>query len=77
MNADATSEHIPAAELLEYFERRLPEKKQKEIEEHLADCTDCAALARKTRDFVEVWHGWTARSHAAAKQKRPSRPRRH
>ena len=66
MNVETVPEHPPAAVLLEYFEHRLPEEKEKEVEEHLAECDQCTARARKTRGFVSIWHNWTARSHAEA-----------
>ena len=66
MDSDARPQHIPAAELLEYFEHRLPEERQTEIEEHLADCDACTALARRTCRFAHIWHRWTARAHLEA-----------
>jgi hypothetical protein len=66
MSSAKTPEHYPAAVLLEYFEHRLPEAKEKKIEEHLGVCQQCAAEARKVRRFVHLWRNWTARSHAKA-----------
>ncbi|HEV7405525.1 MAG TPA: hypothetical protein VGO11_21450 [Chthoniobacteraceae bacterium] len=68
-NAENTP-HLQAEELAEYFEDRLPEERQGEIQEHLADCAACLALGRQARVFTEAWSEWTAAAHGRASRAR-------
>jgi hypothetical protein len=60
--------HITPVELLEYFESKLSEERQKTIEEHFAECDSCTHAARQTRVFEELWP-WTAQEHGELYQR--------
>lgn len=60
--------HLQAEQLLEYFEEKLSDERQRQIEEHLALCDSCAVLARGVRLFDEAWT-WTAEQHGALQQR--------
>jgi len=64
MSAQETVEHIKAETLVDYFGQRLSDREEAEIEEHVADCEACMALARKVRRLAHAFDRWTARSHA-------------
>ena len=44
--------HVSRRLLANYFEHKLPEVQEMEIEEHLADCEECVKLARVVRQFT-------------------------
>jgi hypothetical protein len=52
--------------LIDYAEGTLPEDEGAGIELHLAECNDCAGLARSTREVCEAMRLWTAETHALA-----------
>ena len=68
MSDDSRAAHLLADELLDYFEEKLPDKRQCEVEEHLANCDPCTAMARNVRAFDEAWD-WTAEGHRALYQR--------
>jgi hypothetical protein len=55
--------HTTVEALISYFAGELPEDHEREIEEHLADCMACVALARRVNTLSHLWNQWTARSH--------------
>lgn len=59
-------DHVVADTLLDYFEGRLGDAAEHAIEEHVAHCIECTALARRAFSFDAVWETWTAPSHGDA-----------
>src|SRR5437879_13926663 len=68
MAAPETAKHLTPETLVDYFDHRLSNLEETEIERHLADCDRCTALARRVRRCSEAWNNWTATTHAAALQ---------
>jgi hypothetical protein len=44
----------------------LPDSREGEIDEHLAECDQCVTLAREFQAFSDVWDSWTAKAHGEA-----------
>lgn len=57
---------ITADELVEYFGGRLPSPRQREVEEHLADCPVCVRRGREIQTFLSRLKGLSASNHGAA-----------
>jgi anti-sigma factor RsiW len=60
------ADHFSAELLIDYLQMALPESEELAVEEHLADCAECSALARETQRFSSVWETWTAAAHGNA-----------
>jgi hypothetical protein len=58
--------HYAADELAAYLALELPEDREMEIEEHLAECDACTALARQSTALLPVVQQWTAHTHGEA-----------
>jgi hypothetical protein len=58
--------HVSDEMLADYSAGRLSELDELEVEEHLADCSACAAVARAALLVEDVWDTWTARAHGQA-----------
>ena len=71
MAAPETERHFTPEILVDYFDHRLSDREEAEIERHIADCERCTALARRVRQVSEVWDNWTANTHAAALEAHP------
>jgi hypothetical protein len=69
MNHELPTAHIAPEELTDYFATLLSEDREEEIEEHLADCTQCTEEARQLHAFTSIWNRWTARAHGEAYQR--------
>lgn len=69
MRQEPSTVHIPPEELADYFDAALSEEREGEIEEHLAECTECTEEARRLHTFSSVWDSWTARAHGEAYQR--------
>jgi anti-sigma factor RsiW len=63
MTPDQELGHATPDELLDYFEAKLPDERERVIEEHLAVCNACTQTARQVFSLHEVWNRWTARAH--------------
>ena len=68
MTDGGSAPHLQADELLEYFEEKLSDERQRQLEEHLARCDSCTLLARGVRLFDEAWT-WTAEQHGVLHQR--------
>jgi hypothetical protein len=66
MNAEMFANHISREELMDYVAELLPEKREAEIDLHLAACDDCAVTASQIHAMSVVWDNWTLRTHAEA-----------
>jgi hypothetical protein len=62
MANDGAGAHFTAEELLDYFESRLGEARERAVEEHLGSCSLCAEAGREVYAFHEVWQ-WPAERH--------------
>lgn len=66
MAEDINPGHPHFEVLSEYFLGSLPEHRAGRLEEHLAECEECAARARKMFELSSAWTSWTAEAHGAA-----------
>jgi len=74
MSTEKSSEDrtISPQELLDYFQARLSEEREREIEELIADSDEYAEMARRVRGLLtSALDTWTARAHANALQAAP------
>ncbi len=60
------SEHISPEQLADYFSGELSEDEEATLEEHLAECAECAERARNVYGLSLVVDQWTARAHGEA-----------
>jgi hypothetical protein len=60
--------HIRSEELADYFTVNVSEERAEAIEEHLAECAQCAEEARQWHQFASLWQSWTAQAHGKAYQ---------
>src|SRR4029077_5334579 len=58
--------HLSQEILDNYVAERLSESDELNVEEHLADCDTCTAVARSTLLVGNVWDAWTATAHGEA-----------
>ena len=66
MPSEVTTRHITLEAVADYFEGRLPDAQEGEIETHFAECEQCTNRARQYYAFTALWNGWTARAHGEA-----------
>lgn len=56
---DVRAPHLSPEELVDYFAMELDDARSLMVEEHLADCSDCADLARRVRSVSADFDRWT------------------
>lgn len=61
-NGEKSGGHLSAELLLDYFETKLAADRERSVEEHLAECHECAAVGREVYAFHHVWQ-WSAPAH--------------
>lgn len=66
MTDDATPKHVLLDALTDYFDGRLDQGAASRVEIHLADCTDCTALAREIWSARVLLARWSPAVHGAA-----------
>src|SRR6266852_9662897 len=59
-------QHLTPELLVDYFDHRLSDPEEAEVERHIADCEKCTTLARRTRRLSGAWNTWTAAAHPEA-----------
>ena len=73
MPGEKPTEHLTTETLLDYFDRKLSERKEEQTERHIAVCDECTRRARRVRELSGAWNQWTAANHAAASKKLANR----
>jgi len=58
--------HLTVQELADYFRPALSERREGEVEAHLAKCPECAKRAEETQIVLAVMSRWTAHAHSEA-----------
>ncbi|MCK6554922.1 hypothetical protein L6Q96_10135 [Candidatus Binatia bacterium] len=58
--------HASLDDLLDLFEARLADQRERAVEEHIAECAECTRLARQVYAGEIVVGGWTAGKHGRA-----------
>lgn len=64
--------HVSLDDLDEYFEGKLPNQREAEIDTHFAECLECTERARELRQFTAIWNQWTAHAHGEAARTGPA-----
>lgn len=76
MRSKVLTLHVTVEEVADYFEGRLPEPRESDLEVHLADCDACTDKARQWFAFSRIYNHWTAQAHGRAYRQAQLRARR-